>query len=260
MHDRYKWAWHHLPAARPVELPAGTSRPTVIFVHQFGGSRITLNRSIRLVHRLGLDAVWFPLLYNEVEFHFAPPITADSTLGFGRVWTNQIARVIKSIPGPKILFTHSMPSNSAMVAISENSNEVQAWICDGGPFLKIFECVDKLFRHHFKMHRPAAMALTAASMVWYGPRFQKQLPQYLSRLPKNFPVLSLRGEKDPLVSPEAIDAFFDLAPQIDLVKKSFPEGGHLDLLKRFEAEYTDAVSTFLTDKLGLTLNQRSERN
>ncbi|MDZ4084949.1 MAG: alpha/beta hydrolase [Bdellovibrionales bacterium] len=237
----HHWTWHHLPSPHKTH----GKRATVIFVHQFGGNRMTLNRSIQLVHKLGYDAVWFPLLYNKVEFHVTPPLTADHIGGFGRVWTNQVARVLKSVDGPKILYTHSMPSNSAMVALSENPQNIHAWICDGGPFLNIFECVNKLFRHHFKMHRPAAFALTAASMLWYGPTFQRKLPTHLAKLPEGLPVLSLRGEKDILVSPEAIDLFFRHAPQIALSCKSFPEGGHLDLLKRFEAEYEETVSSFL---------------
>jgi pimeloyl-ACP methyl ester carboxylesterase len=243
--------WHLLPTPHKPAKPL----PTIIFVHQFGGNRITLNRSIQLVHKLGFDAVWFPLLYNKVEFHLAPPMTAEHITGFGRVWTNQIARVLKNIAGPKILYTHSMPSNSAMVALSENPKDIHAWICDGGPFLKIFECVNKLFQHHFKMNRPSAFGLTAASMLWYGPTFQRELPWHLARLPNGFPVLSFRGEKDVLVSPQAIDLFFQHAPQIDLSCKSFSEGGHLDLLKRFESDYEASVASFLATRLDLKFNR-----
>jgi pimeloyl-ACP methyl ester carboxylesterase len=236
----HAWAWHFMPTPHPPQKPL----PTVIFVHQFGGNRITLNRSIKLVHKIGFNAVWFPLLYNKLELHLVPPMTSEKINGFGRVWTNQIARVLKSVGGPKILFTHSMPSNSAMVALAENPHGVQAWICDGGPFLNIFECVNRLFRHHFSMHRPAAFAYTAGALLWYGPKFQRDLPRHLAKLPDGLPVLSLRGEKDVLVSPEDIDLFFEHAPQIDLVRKSFSEGGHLDSLKRFEPEYEEAVSSF----------------
>jgi pimeloyl-ACP methyl ester carboxylesterase len=205
---------------------------------------MTLARSIHLVHQLGLDAVWFPLMYNSLEFHALPPVASDGW-GFGRVWTNQIARVLKSVQGPKILFTHSMPSNSAMVAVSENPQDVICWICDGGPFLRIFECVNNLFKKHFKMKAPAAYLLSAFSIVWYGRDFQRSLPEKLLSLPTGFPVLSLRGEKDPLVSPEAIDDFFAAGTQLRLIKKSFPEGGHLDLLKRFPQEYEEAIRMFL---------------
>lgn len=239
------WIWNHLPSPTPSdEFAIRGKRPTVIFVHQFGGNRLTLGRSIHLVHRLGLDAVWFPLLYNSVELHALPPMSADGW-GFGRVWTNQAARVLKSVHGPKILFTHSMPSNSAMVAIAENSNDVAAWICDGGPFLRVFECVNNLYRKHFHMNALAAYTMTTGSLFWYGNDFRKSLPAKLLELPDQFPVLSLRGEKDPLVSPAAIDDFFQVGKQLRLTKRSFADGGHLDLLKRFESEYEASVRNFL---------------
>ncbi len=242
---RDPWAWSLLPSPTPSdEFAFQGQRPTVIFVHQFGGNRITLNRSVQLVHRLGLDAVWFPLLYNEVELHTLPPATSDGW-GFGRVWTNQVARVLKSVRGPKILFTQSMPSNSAMTALAENPHDVLCWICDGGPFLRIFECVNNLYRKHFHMHAPAAYAMTACSLIWYGREFRLSLPTKLTQLPNQFPVLSLRGEQDPLVSTAAIDDFFQPGTQLRLTKKSFAEGGHLDLLKRFEAEYEESVRNFL---------------
>jgi len=241
----HSWTWHTLPSPTPSdEFAVQGKRPTVIFVHQFGGNRLTLGRSIQLVHRLGLDAVWFPLLYNKVELHAFTPAAANGW-GFGQVWANQVARVLKSVRGPKILFTQSMPSNSAMTALSENPDEVLGWICDGGPFLRIFECVNNLYRKHFHMNAPSAYALTACSLVWYGRDFRRNLPQKLRQLPDQFPVLSLRGEKDHLVSPEAIDDFFRAGTQLRLTKKSFAEGGHLDLLKRFEAEYEESVRNFL---------------
>jgi pimeloyl-ACP methyl ester carboxylesterase len=241
----YEWAWHFLPSPTPSnEFAIKGTRPTVIFVHHFGGNRLSLERGIRLVHRLGLDAVWFPLLYNSVELHILPP-AASNGWGFGRVWTNQVVRVLRSVQGPKILFTLSMPSNSAMVALAENPQDVICWICDGGPFQRIFECVSNLFIKHFNMKAPAAYLMTAVSLLWYGRDFQRSLPEKLFSLPTGFPVLSLRGEKDHLVSPEAIDDFFATGTQLRLIKKSFAEGGHLDLLKRFPREYEDSLREFL---------------
>lgn len=243
--NSYNWKWHLLPSPTPSEeFAIDGVRPTVIIVHHFGGNRLSLERSIQLVHRLGLDAVWFPLLYNSVELHVLPPAASDGW-GFGRVWTNQVVRVLKSVQGPKILFTRSMPSNSALVALAENPQDVICWICDGGPFLRIFECVNNLFIKHFNMKAPAAYLMTAVSLIWYGRDFQRSLPKKLHSLPTGFPVLSMRGEKDHLVSPQAIDDFFAAGTQLRLEKKSFAEGGHLDLLKRFPQEYEDSLREFL---------------
>lgn len=223
-------------------------QPTVVFVPHFAGNRQTLHRHIKMVEDLGYRTVCLELQYNDLRFLRKPPFAKTGEFGFGAVWVEQVLELLHSTSGPKILYSLSMPSNSAAIALStflEADASVQAWICDGGPFLQIGHCVNNLFRFSFRMSRPKALLTAAASLVWYGPFFESRIKRALTALPVDFPVLSLRGAQDPLVPPMAIDLFFSNAPHLALDREVFPTGGHLDLLKNFADQYRSKVHSFL---------------
>jgi pimeloyl-ACP methyl ester carboxylesterase len=242
--------------ARRLELPYGGElvpadkklrEETIVFVHHFGGSPRTVTRHLDLVNSLGFDAVRFNLLFNDVKPMTRLPITANLRFGARHVWAEQIESILNAIPGRKILYSFSMPSAAALDALARRqANDVAGWICDGGPFLQLPRCVWNLYTHEYGLRsRILRSAATGASLVLFGVGLEFEVGSMLKRLPKNFPVLSIRGWRDPLVPPSAIDEVFSQQDHLDLETLALAEGKHLDGIKFFREEYTARLQRFL---------------
>jgi pimeloyl-ACP methyl ester carboxylesterase len=232
------------------ELNAAKDRKfkeTVVLVHNFGGSRRTVVRHARLLNDLGFDCVRFDLIFHQAKPQNKLPITADLRFGVRHVWANQIESLLNAIPGKKIIFTFSMPSGAAFEAVAKrHAGDIAGIICDGGPFLQIHKCVWNLYEHEYKVKsRVLRAGFTAASMVLWGLKYNRQMKEALADIPKNFPVLSIRGWNDHLVPVSAIDEFFNLQNHLDLETVPLPEGGHLNGLRDFSDTYVPRVETFL---------------
>jgi len=245
-----------LEASQPPKLPfsaeyrASANRrfqETIVFVHHFGGSRRTVLRHLKLVDQLGFDTVRFDLLFNSTKPKDALPITGDLRFGVRHVWADQIESILNALPGRKILYSFSMPSGSALQAIAHRrARDVRALICDGGPFLQMHKCIWNLYQHQYKVENPLLRAsFTGASMLLWGMGYKEQMRRALSRIPKGFQVLSIRGWQDPLVPVSAIDEFFQLQSHLDVEVLSLTEAGHLNGLRDFHAEYAPRVQDFL---------------
>lgn len=257
---------------------------TVVFVHHFGGSKATLLRHSRLLNELGFDTVRFNLSLNQAPL-CTLPVTADFHFGVRYVWKEQIESILNSVSGKKIVYSFSMPSNSAFAAIAERrARDITAWICDGGPFLDLVRSTWNLYKHQYRVNSRLLRGLfTALSMGLYGFGIERELAAQFASLPRRdthgFPVLSFRGGKDPLVSPSAIDTFFSYrsgpsgrpgrsgrsengvgvpaaqttnrehshheASSLALRTCLLPDAGHLDGLKRFPDPYTAELLSFL---------------
>lgn len=222
-------------------------RETIVFVHHFGGSKRTVLRHVKMAMDLGYDTVRFPLVYNTVLPAQKLPITADLKFGARHVWAGQVEEILNSIPGKKIVYSFSMPSNGAMEAIAKRrAKDVVAWVCDGGPFLQIFKCSWNLFEHQYKVESRLVRGLyTSFSYFIFGKGIDEETPKLLSQFPDGFPVLSIRGAKDPLVPMDAIDDVFKSGAKLDLEQLVISGGGHLDGLKNFPDEYRPTVERFL---------------
>lgn len=220
---------------------------TIVFVHHFGGDRRTTLRHRKFVNKLGFDAVSFTLNFN----HFNPvrglPISSDLAFGARHLWTEQIEAVLNAIPGRKIIYSFSMPSNSAFEAVARrHAEDVGAIICDGGPFLQLAKCTWNLYQHEFAIRSRVLRAVfTGLGMLMVGPGLEFDLKEELAALPGGLPVLNVRGTEDPLVPIEAIEEFLAYAPQVSLKTLTLDGGHHLDGLKRFPELYTPAVEDFL---------------
>jgi pimeloyl-ACP methyl ester carboxylesterase len=119
-------------------------------------------------------------------------------------------------------------------------------ICDGGPFARLYECVWNLYEKQYRVEsRLLRAAFTRASLFIWGPGFEREMAALLAQIPAGFPVLSIRGGRDPLVSPAAIDDFWALQSSLRVERLAFPQGGHLDALRLFPHEYSDCVENFL---------------
>lgn len=258
------------PAREPAErsitsLPNGLALPfeaelvpatekrhdeTVVFVHHFGGSKRSVLRHVRLVNDLGYDAVRFNLMFNSIHPGKRLPITGDFNFGYRHIWAEQIEGVLNAIPGKKILFTFSMPSNSALQALARrHAEDVSAWICDGGPFLQLPVCVWNLFNHVYEIKNPFKRgAYTGGALLLYGLGFPEEVAALIASLPARFPVLSIRGHRDPLVPSTAIDDVFRQRADLALEVLDLKTGHHLDGLKNHHDAYVDRVSRFLANR------------
>lgn len=222
-------------------------RETVFFVHFYQGSKRSLLRHIRFVNGLGFDAFAFNLETRFSLFH--PPITADGGWGYKHVYAAQIEQLLNLIGGEKIVFAFSNPGGAAIEALARRQcSDVKALVCDSGPSGQFLKSAYNLYRQEKKITN--AFLLTTAtpflSMLW-SPQLHHDLPGQLKMFPENFPVLSIRGWKDPLISPEQIDAVFQTTQNLDWRKLALPEAEHLNGLRDFASEYTPPVANFLRE-------------
>jgi len=251
-------------------MPAANKhfQETIVFVHHFGGNKKSLSHHVEMVNQLGYDAVRFDLMFSQINPAKHLPITANLKFGIRHVWSEQIEAILNSIPGRKIVFSFSMPSNSVLMALAHRrAKDVSGWICDGGPFLQLSRCVWNLYEHHYAIQSKVIRgALTGASLVFFGTGFEKEAAGLVRSLPRGFKILSFRGLQDPLVPAEAIDEALlgkaqvgklghskksdlknDPPNRLLIQTHSFEEGGHLDGLKSFRDAYRDHCESFLKE-------------
>jgi pimeloyl-ACP methyl ester carboxylesterase len=218
---------------------------TIIFVHHFGGDKRTVLRHVRLVNDLGYDCIRFNLKFNMNPTKFS--VFGDFKIGLRSVWTGQIQDILNIIEGRKILYCFSMPGAAALQAISQrNAHEISGLICDGGPFLRIISRTWALYEKAYKIENKFSRALlTILSFGMWGPNFKGEIKKYFSNLPKDFPILSIRGGQDQLVPAVAISELFALAKNLKIEVLFLPKADHLDGLKNFAKDYVPIVEAFL---------------
>jgi pimeloyl-ACP methyl ester carboxylesterase len=234
-------------AGELIPAPTQKFRETVVFVHHFGGTKKLLKRHVQFVNALGFDAVTFELSPNEIRLRTLAPINSELKLGARHVWAGQIETVLNNVKGQKIIYSFSMPSAAALEAITNRSaKDISCWVCDGGPFANVFRCTVNALALQ-KKFKPSVLraGVSAAATMFFGPNIERDFAHWWSNLPKGFPVLSIRGEKDPLVPLSAIDEAFSESLQIGLEVLSLKDGAHLDGLKNFPELYKPVVEGFL---------------
>lgn len=220
---------------------------TVFFVHFYDGTKRQLHRHIELVNSLGYDAFAFHL---ENRFSvFRPPVSTDGHFGFKHFYADQIELLLNRINGRKIVFAFSNPSGGAIEALGRRRCvDIAGLILDSGPSGKLMRSIGNLYSKE-KIIRPAVLrwaAMPLLSLLW-SPRLHSDLREDLDRFPDDFPILSIRGWKDELISPDQIDAVFEPHPNLDWRKLSLPEAGHLTGLRDFPQEYVPGVKQFLAE-------------
>lgn len=217
----------------------------VFFVHFYDGSQRLLKRHIELVLELGYDAFGFEL---ERDFSLAhPPITSDLRFGYKAVYASQIERLLNDLPGDKIIFSFSNPTGATLEAMARrNCSDVKALICDSGPSGKFVRSVYNLYAKE-KVIKFLPLRLLAVPLLSFGwsPAFHSDLHKHLATFPRGFPILSIRGWKDPLISPDQIDVVFEPHTQLNWRKLNLPEAEHLNGLRDFHDEYVPVVADFL---------------
>lgn len=223
-------------------------KETIIFVPFFGASQKSLQRHVDLVTALGFDAVTFDLM-DDWSSAFLNIVSSQGLFGLKHVWADQIERILNSIQGAKIIYGFSNPNASAFEAIARrNAWDISGMICDGGPSGKLSKSMVKYFAIEKPLPTIALrMVLAILTANLWSPEYPKAISRDLSRFPKGFRLLSIRGWKDPLITPDMIDLVFEGHSQIDWEKLGLPEGKHLDGLKEFPEIYVPRVESFLKE-------------
>jgi hypothetical protein len=220
---------------------------TIVFVPFFFGKKPQMRRHAEFMAEIGYDSVIFNLSYKPLKV--IPKLRKSLSLGWGikHVWTHEITKILDSIPGDKIIFSFSNPTTAALEAIAlREAKDVKALICDGGPFYDLLKCNWNFFTHPKPQKNPIKKIgwNVYARGIWTVDH-EKEIKRDLEALPKDFPILSIRGWLDPLVPTSSIEKAFTGHDQLDLEILNIPEGGHLDGLKKFPEIYKPRVTDFL---------------
>lgn len=222
----------------------------VFFVHFYGGSKKKLRRHIEFVNELGFDAFAFDLYSTKMSFKlWQMPLSSSGKLGLKHVYSSQIDQLLNRLEGKKIIYSFSNPSASAIESMAKRyCNDTVGMICDSGPSARFVESFDNMAKKDYKISN---WLLRRASMLvltpFWSPHAHQDIHKDLNVFPKGFKILSIRGWKDPLISPTQIDDAFESHTQLDWRKLSLPEAGHLNGLRDFPNEYRPSVENFLKE-------------
>lgn len=216
----------------------------IFFVHFFDGSRRSVLRHIQVVNKLGYDAFAFTLS-KPTKKHFLP-LSPQGQFGWKHYYAEQIEELLNLVRGPKIIFSFSNPSASAIEAMARrNCQDIRALICDSGPSARLGFSAIKLVGKYLRDQKYQKAFFTCSLSWTWSPFYHKDIGQHLQTFPKNFPILSIRGWKDELISPDDIDQVFEPHKNLNWIKLSLPEAHHLDGLKLFPQDYSAGLKSFL---------------
>lgn len=220
----------------------------IFFVHFYQGHKKALLRHIRFVNQLGFDAYVFNI-QDKMKDHYGVPYSyVSKKFGLKHAIADQVEQHLNLLPEypKKIAFAFSNVSAACIEAMARRTEQdIIALICDSGPSYKFKESAYALYKHSIPKALP--IRLIAAPLLAYGwsADLHKDIPDDLMKLPQGFPVLSIRGWKDPLIKPADIDLCFEPCKNLNWQKLSLPEAGHLTGLRDFPQEYKPVVEEFL---------------
>ena len=238
--------------------PSKKHSDIVVFIHHFGGNKKSTRRHQKILLEAGYDCVTFNLYYHSFDAdsqfsHRLMKLIRHVVTGhknFIETWTDQLNSVLDHLPGEKILFSLSSPSTSAVGVLGgKQRKDVKAWICDSGPFLDAWECFWNYNAVLARISNPLLLAAinTTSFIIFGGLGYERRLRRWISETPKDFPVLSLRCEKDQLVPLRAIEKFFALPHSFRLSTHLFNGAEHLGGIKTHFSDYRQILIEFLQD-------------
>jgi pimeloyl-ACP methyl ester carboxylesterase len=221
--------------------------PTIVFIHNFGGTHATTRRYQEMVGTMGFDSFSFTLGLCSI------PLSARQKrealrVGMIEHWTKELEIVLEALDGPKIMYTFSFPSVTVPALLYRSQRrDVLGWVCDGGPFLNLWQNLWNFYSYQSPVPSRALRAwkTESAYFVFGGHWYRQRLRRWVPALDPQFPILSVREGSDQLVSQETIDAFFAFNPGLNLRRLVIPQAGHLDGLKKSPELYRDGVGGFL---------------
>lgn len=224
----------------------------VFFVHFLKGHKKVLKRHVELVNDMGFDAYVFNLKDDMKDYSYLP-FSKAKKFGLKHALADQIESHLNLFPKykKKIVFAFSNIAACAIEAISrrienDHAKDIKAMICDSGPGTDFMTASYNLIKYQFRIKSLAARMIYAPVFaLGWSPRFNKDIHDDLENFPKNFPILSIRGWRDQLISTKSIDDVFEPHKQIKWRKLNLPEAGHINGLRDFPSEYSPAVEDFL---------------
>lgn len=216
------------------------SEALIFFVHFYNGHKKALLRHIRFVNQLGYDAYAFNLK-DEMKEHFMLPYSPIShKFGMKHALADQIEQHLDLVGEykEKIMFAFSNISGCAIEAMARRPDiYFRSMICDSGPTLQFLDSAIKLYKQ-------TKQNLPIFAIAW-SREMHKDIPVDLRKFREGFPVLSIRGWKDKLITPKGVDQVFENCPNLVWQKLSLPEAEHLTGLRDFPQEYKPVVEEFL---------------
>lgn len=229
------------------------SNKLIFFAHFFKGHKKALRRHIEFVNELGFDAYAFNLKDSPKDHYFVPYSHTSKRFGMKHALADQIELHLNLLTAynEKIVFAFSNVAGCAIEAmarrIKNGTTDVHALICDSGPGGDNFlQSSYMLLQEQIGVESfPLKILATPAVALGWSPKLNKDIFQDLEAFPQGFPILSIRGWRDKLISPKDIDKVFDHHSNIVWKKLSLPEAGHLNGLRDFPSEYRPAVEDFL---------------
>ena len=225
------------------------SRPLIFFAHHFRGHKKALKRHIELMNALGFDAYAFNLKDSLKEHQYVPYSHISKKFGLKHALADQIEEHLNLLTAykTKIIFAFSNVAGCAIEAVARRSTrDVIALICDSGPGAAFVYSSYKLIEQQMRVNfLPLKIIGTPLVMFSWSGEFHRDIPKDLQKFPEGFPILSIRGWKDKLISPGHIDKIFEPAQNINWRKLALPEAGHLTGLRDFPDEYRAGLEDFL---------------
>jgi hypothetical protein len=232
--------------------PSQTKLPLIVIVPFYRAPVGAPKRHIQLFEQLGYSGYRINLQDDPWMFTKKSLFSKTGAYGAKSVWADQIELILNSIPGQKIVFCFSNPSSSTIEAIGRRqATDIAGLICDSGPAGFFWSSALNLFRE--KTAKKSflvgniffgSLYATLTEKLW-SLDILSSLKTDLKKFPDKFKILSIRGWKDHLISPDSIDAVFADATQLNVIKLSLPDAGHLDGLKKSPAEYQQGLKNFL---------------
>ncbi len=233
--------------------PGEKSRALIFFVHFYRGHKKALRRHIQFMNDLGYDAYAFNLKDDASQHYGVPYSHISKKFGMKHALADQIEEHLDLLSDfeTKVMFAFSNVAGAAIEVMGRRDDlDIKALICDSGPTADFVDSANKLYKYS----RPikfAPLRLVAAPIFAYGwsTDLHKDIPNDLQKLPDGFPVLSIRGWKDALITPAGIDKIFEPCANLVWQKLSLPQAEHLTGLRDFPDEYKPAVEDFLKNSI-----------
>ena len=235
-----------------------SSDTLIFFCHFFQGHKKALKRHVDMVNRFGFDAYAFNLNDSPKNHFYIPYSERSHKFGMKHALADQIEDhldlLTEKFPKRKIVvFAFSNVAGCAIEAMARRFREndgknVIGLITDSGPGAQFFYSSYKLLEQQMKV-TSLPLKILGTPFVAYGwsPSLNKDIVSDLKTFPKGYPVLSIRGWKDQLISPKHIDQIFESAANIKWQKLSLTEAEHLTGLRDFPGDYQPPVADFLAN-------------
>lgn len=222
----------------------------VFFVSFYEGNKRILSKHIQLVNSLGFDAFAFNFKgrLEDIQNPLKWPISPNGKFGLKHLYADQIEVGLNLFSQKKIIYSFSNPAASAIEAMARRRcTDVVALICDSGPTGGSFiKSAFNLIRDRKILNfLPLQMLASGVYGLSWSFEFHQDISGDLASFPEGFPILSIRGWKDQLISPEDIDLVFDQHKNLNWQKLNLPEAGHLNGLRDFPGDYTPPLEKFL---------------